>query len=391
MNLHPRDPLCRCFRFFLLPGIFSLALCGCAGRTGTAENREKPGQAASVQISAAWFYFDRDGKLTPAGHPAEIPVAEFRPWTEVPAVMDAGFADDRPVLLVNKNGLLSPDQFAGPVSPDTLFPSADALASGTAAAFVSAGGETYIRFYRSTVFDADRSVQPVALFRAGRAPAFPLEPAAFAADFGMEENAQMVALEYSGGPEPWTAAFKSRLDPADSVSFAYLAFSALPVSSGFRGRSISAEEFRNAAGRGAAGQIPAVFTELLAPLPENQDVLLHITRKGSPATQMWSSAFSAGPAGSGTNGTLEGWAFADDAFAAVLFADGTCYLKPVNSGGGIKALRFPALNRGYRYTAFAVSGRHILAGWEESRFYETGRSGILAVTLPPGFYPESGS
>ena len=69
-----------------------------------------------MQISSAWFYFDRDGKLTPAGHPAEIPVAEFRPWTEVPAVMDAGFADGRPVLLVNKNGLLSPDQFAGPVS-----------------------------------------------------------------------------------------------------------------------------------------------------------------------------------------------------------------------------------------------------------------------------------
>ena len=85
---------------------------------------------------------------------------------------------------------------------------------------------------------------------------------------------------------------------------------------------------------------------------------------------------------------LNGCGFLTDKTAAALFSDGTLYIAPADNAdnaSGIKCIRLPSLNGGYIYTSFIISGEKILAGWEERRFYETGRSGILEVTLNPEY------
>lgn len=52
----------------------------------------------------------------------------------------------------------------------------------------------------------------------------------------------------------------------------------------------------------------------------------------------------------------------------------------------MKAYKLPPLSGGYRYTGFLVSGTVLLAAWEEQRFYETGRAGILEIPLPNEVY-----
>ena len=365
-------------------GIALCALAGCAGsNTRNSSDEDIQTKERSDNIVTSWFYFDSSGSLARAESPAAIPSPGFKAWTEAPAVMDAGIAGGSPVLLVNKKGALAAETLASPLSadgfavPEGVFPSAAALSAGTLASFASEGGRTYARFYKSIVFDTDRSAQPVALFLCGEGPLFPLQPVAFASDFGAAEDAQFVSLNHVGGDEPWTAAFKSRVGVAGGVAFEYFALTSLPGSAGFSSKEISSGEFQSLSESARSGDIPPTFAALLGLVPDSARVSIKIAGEGFPET----CEFTRG----GTGESLDAWGFAFDGGAALLFSDGTFYFANENSGT-VKALRFPSLNSGYTYTAFVFSDTGILAGWEERRFYETGRSGIIAVSTPAGFF-----
>ena len=369
-------------RHALFLRLFGLAaaLCALACRAGCAESNAR-NSAQDIQIeklssgiATTWFYFDASASLVKTESPAAIPSPGFKAWTEVPAVMDAGLADGAPVLLVNKKGALSAKTLA---VPEGAFPSAAALSAGTLASFASENGKTYARFYRSVVFGSDRSAQPVALFLCGEGPLFPLTPAAFASDFGAGEDAQFVSLSYTDGDEPWAAAFKSSEDGADGVAFEYFALAAMPGSPGFSSKKISSGEFQARSERARRGSLPQAFAAMLELASASSHVSIKIAGEGFPETREFITG--------GQGEQLSAWGFAFGGGAALLFSDGTFYFAR-ESGGAVKGLRFPRLNGGYTYTAFVFSDEGILAGWEERRFYETGRSGIIAVSTPAGFF-----
>ena len=385
--------------FFRLCGS-GFVLCALACCAGCAEsNARKDSSGLQVDeltgdIATTWFYFDSSGSLVRAENPAAIPSPGFKAWTEAPSVMDAGIADGSPVLLVNKKGALAAETLlyapslvtdggeSRPLAdaefavPHGIFPSASSISSGTLAAFACEDGKTYARFYKSVVFDSDRASQPVALFLCGEGPFFPLESAAFASDFGADENAQCVALLYTKD-EPWIAAFKSRVGVAGSLAFEYFALTALPGSAGFSSSKLSSEEFQSLSERARGDALPQAFSSLLALVPATTRVSIKIAGEGFPET----CEFVTG----GEAMSLSAWGFLFEGGAAVLFSDGTFYFAKENSDV-VKSLRFPRLNAGYLYTAFVFSDTGILAGWEERRFYETGRSGIIAVSTPAGFF-----
>ena len=377
-----------CRLFLELFGVaFMLCALACCAGCAESNTRKTQNDIQSYEelssIATSWLYFDADGNLTVIDNPSAIPSPGFRPWTEAPAVMDAGIAGNSPVLLVNKKGALSAETLAslspnGAFSvPEGIFPSAAALSSGTLASFAFEGGKTFARFYRSVVFDSDRSSQPVALFLCGEAPYFPLESPVLASSFGAKKDAQFVSLNYTGKNEPWVAAFKSRVGIASGVSFEYFALSALPGSPGFSSRSISAVEFQALSESASSESPPQAFAALLALVPASARVSIQIAGEGFPETREFATG--------GQGESLAAWGFEFEGGAAVLFSDGTFYFAKKNSGT-VKALRFPRLNSGYTYTAFVFSDEGILAGWEERRFYETGRSGIIAVSVPAGFF-----
>ena len=65
--------------------------------------------------------------------------------------------------------------------------------------------------------------------------------------------------------------------------------------------------------------------------------------------------------------------------AALLLPDGTLMLN--TSGRGIRKAQLPSLPENFIYTAFSISDTEITAAWEESIFYEVGRTGIFTAEL----------
>ena len=84
----------------------------------------------------------------------------------------------------------------------------------------------------------------------------------------------------------------------------------------------------------------------------------------------------------GTGTPVEGRALVSGHETAAPFADGSFYFRPAKSDAKVAHLQLPALSRGYVYTDFVIAGKKILAAWEEQRFFETGRAGLLEITLP---------
>ncbi len=368
--------------------LYTLTCCtGCAesNNRDTSVSGDGDGSASS---SMNWFYFDDEGNLTEIENPSMIPAVEFKPWTEATAVLDSGFSGQEPVLLVNKKGLVSPDMLIPdtpvletesdalhPATADGIFPSAEKLSSGTSVALLTENGKTFIRFYRNSVFSGNTSLQPVSLYSCEDVSPFGIGDAVYAADFGAKENSQCVSLNYTGDPgEPWIAAFKSSLDKGGGFLFEYLALSSLPVSSGFKSRVVSAGDFQASIEKSTKKPVPEPFEDFLALVPSSYGVSLKISGKDFPASCTFVS-------GGDKSRIFEGCGFLTDDTVATLFSDGTLYLASRNGNSRLRTIRLPVLNRGYIYTSFVVSGHKILAGWEERRFFETGRSGILAVSL----------
>ena len=367
--------------FFSLFFLYTFTCCtGCAESNNRKNGENSVAENILNEIALNWFYFDGTGALVRAENPSLIPAVEFKPWTEAVSVLDAVFSGQEPVLLVNKMGLLSSSMVAMSGS-SVVFPNAEKLSSGTAASLASENGKTYIRFYRNSVFSRNPLSQPVSLFFCTDSAPFLIAGAVYADDFGAKKNSQCVSLNYTGNPaEPWAAAFKSSLDNAGGVLFEYLAFSSLPLSSGFESRVVSAGDFQTLIEKNSKARLPEAFSGFVSMIPGSHGFSLKISGKGFPASRTFVS---------GENSpVLNGCGFLTDKTAAALFSDGTLYIAPADNAdnaSGIKCIRLPSLNGGYIYTSFIISGEKILAGWEERRFYETGRSGILEVTLNPEY------
>ena len=56
-------------------------------------------------------------------------------------------------------------------------------------------------------------------------------------------------------------------------------------------------------------------------------------------------------------------------------------LSAKNKNSKVIALKLPKLPSGFSYGTFAISGSYFYAAWEESEFYEVGKSGFICVNL----------
>ena len=130
-------------------------------------------------------------------------------------------------------------------------------------------------------------------------------------------------------------------------------------------------------------------------MPESFEFYLSCREEGRLAPVLYDNTKAQSPAG----GYLaQGWGFLSTAGAAALFSDGTVYITksllmqaenqadqdasgtPTDIGGVI-AFRLPKLPAGFSYGEFTIQGNTLYAGWEETDFYKTARSGFIAVDL----------
>jgi hypothetical protein len=352
---------------------FSLVFSAIAGKKAADPNSGT--QAAAAPKTSGWYYFSDTG-IHPADNPGSIPARNFVPWTEAVRVSDAAIVDGTPSFLINRLGLMTSGTAGGSpaMHTDSLFSSA------TAAGILKTQGTTAVRLYRNSFFAEKSAASPGESICLAR-----YEPASggftallSAADLGLPKDAQCVSLDRTG--TAWYASFKS--EAGGKVDFIYLTFETLPArdsagkvdASGVR--KISMDAFQKAVSPASVTDAPDGVRNILAKLP---DTLVYTVKLYSDATQ---STQTYARRGEGT--ALDGTAFVSPSSSAILFSDGTFYYGPNGDSGDIRTIQLPALSRGYVYTSFLISGTSLIAAWEEQRFFETGRAGILVTTIPNG-------
>ena len=356
-----------------------VVLAGCA-KSGSPEN-ETAAESAETAPGSGWYYFSDSG-IHAAKSPSDIPARTFVPWTEAVRVSDAAVIDGTPTFLINHLGLMTgaSESESSALHTDTaLFPGM------TAAGIYQTGTGTGIRVYRNSFFadnaaKADPAAGAVCL--AGFDTASGTFPVLLtASDLGLSGNAQCVALDRIGSM--WYASFKYEKD--GKVEFEYLEFASFPARSTDTGsvdlsgiRKISAETYRTSVSPFSYEDAPDPLKSALTRLPAETAFNLKVYSRAAPSAQTYVRA------GEGT--PVDGSAFVSDERTAVLFADGTVYFSPNNTPDANQVFHLPALSRGYVYTNFILSGTKLVAAWEEQRFYETGRAGLLEITLPDTLY-----
>lgn len=354
---------------------FAIIASGCAGRA--ASNGAARG-ASPKERGTLWFYFSDTG-IHQAKSPAEIPARKFLPWTEAVRVSDAAIVDNAPALLINRLGLMTTGSAGGAsaLHTDSLFSQA------TAAGICKTATGTAIRFYRNSFFaaDGDASGSGGPFLARYDAAAGTFSVLLKAQDLAQDPDAQCVALDRLDSD--WFASFKT--DKGGKVEFNYLKFAQIPEReasgaapdiSGMR--TISKDEYQRSVTPTAVSRGPEALASLLAKIPSQAPLALRVYSRSMKSTRAYARA--------GDGDALEGTAYVSDDKAAVLFADGTFYICPDNSSGKVHTIKLPALSQGYVYTTFVLAGNTLLAAWEEQRFFETGRAGILETPLPDGVY-----
>lgn len=362
----------------LLTAILLLSA-GCAQRNSDnkadAEATDtKTMSESAIPQGAGWYYFSDTG-IHPAPNPADIPARSFLPWTEAVRVSDAAIVNSVPALLINRLGLMTSG--TGTEAPalhtDSLF------AGSTAAGILRTESGTAIRLYRNSFF-GDGTASGDGTFLADYDTATgTIRQSLSARDFALDDAAQCVALDRIGSM--WYASFK--LEKAGKVDFTYLEFESFPKKSessyDLSGiRKISSESYQKSVAPFYWSDAPDQLKSLLANLPETTAFTLKVYSRSARSTQTYLRQ------GEGT--PVDGYAYLSDDTSAVLFADGTFCYSADNSSGKTQTLKLPALSSGYVYTAFVISGKSLLAAWEEQRFFETGRAGLLATALPDTVY-----
>jgi hypothetical protein len=348
-----------------------------------SETGQTEGRPDSSTAEAAWFYFSAAG-IHSVQSPKDIPAVTFVPWTEAVRVSDSAIVNKVPSFLINRLGLMTS---GSGTEPPALHTDPDFFSSATAAAIYNTGSETGIRMYRNTFFpDADgkQAADQTAngLFMA----TFDSTNGHFSAlmtakDLGLNEKAQCVALDRIGSM--WYAAFKYESD--SKVQFSYIEFESFPAKDPSTGnytlsgqRQITRDSYQKSVAPFSFADAPDSLKSVLATLPAGTAVNLRLYSPSFKSAQNYTRP------GDGT--PVDATAFVSDDRTAVLFADGTFYYRSDNQIDKTSVIRLPPLANGYVYTNFILTDKSLLAAWEERRFYETGRAGLLEISLPDAVY-----
>ncbi|HHU35800.1 MAG TPA: hypothetical protein GXZ47_01085 [Treponema sp.] len=353
-----------------------LIVCACGSRNRNApENIEPATETSPTKATSGWYYFSSLG-IHAVSSPALIPAKPFIPWTEAVRVVDTALLPSGPVFLINKLGIMAPGSHD---IPPALITDSTFFSDRTAQGFVLSPTNAAVHLYRNTFFTAkDSSAEDIFLINyhpiTGK-----FSPLLRASDLNIPTNTQCTGINQIGSM--WYGIFKVQKE--STVEFLYREFKTFPPKQDVNGTclladttSIDAAAYQLSVMPFPLNTLPDSILTLVSHIPAETPLAINLYPTDSGTTQAYVR-------GSGQE-IRKGFAIASDTTTAVLFADGTMYIR--DRQDTVRIFKLPQLSRGYEYSGFLLSGKKLLAAWEEQRFYETGRTGILEISLPDGVY-----
>lgn len=351
-----------------------------------------------------WFYFTDDG-FKETAVPRNAPKRYKKPWTEAVRITSSVVINDTAYFLVNKSGLLvcppaSGVQTEGIASKTMLIKDTAAFASAACGSLFCIDETPVFNLFTNSIFSPEKNAESVLpekndpfliqYVKENRA----FVPVLRTVDFDWPADAEVRELFFIDGV--WHALLKK--DNMQRTEFyAYAFYSVEPITSFARTRissqagvsggkpqivhtEIGIQDFREKIRPLSASAMPDKLKHLLLPVPPSVPWYLEYTADDFPApVRFVQGAHAPDP--------RQAYAVSSRNYSAALFEDGTvCFagtlpMKHVLNGGKTSVFKLPRLPAGYTYTCAAVAGSTLIAAWEETTFFETGKSGFLAVDL----------
>ena len=378
---------------FLTPLLF----CACK-----KQQEQLPVQnAISLEITKsnhAWYYFSNTNYHY-IDKPQHAPAAAQKPWTESIRISSANNesctqnSDSKAYAVVNRLGILSFNDDAIYLSPDTIF------SNRTAGNLVFLNNNPVFSVYKSAFFN-DTILTPE-YKNDGSAHLFLLQfdPAAKVSyplincnNITDKTNSEITDFYWNG--LEWCCSIKTISDTKNE--FSYVRFKPLvpllSLSPSTADDKISIEEcdadfFRNCKVQYNYSDSPDRIKKLLAGFDKKLPFIIEVKNAGGSSPRIFQNTVEGS-----SEKDLHAKAILSANWSAALFEDGTLFLegalpgKHILRSGMPVAIRLPKLPVGFIYSDFVISGTTLYAAWEESSFYKTGRAGFLQVNLERTLY-----
>ena len=357
-----------------------LLFAACANKEAepeTVSSTEKA-EAETEPVSTVWYYFTQDEEsetpcLKQTDSPEKVPEQDFRPWTEAVRVSGLGLMYDPPLFIVNKAGILP----AFSIEEEPILEIKSEFYTKTAEGFYRTDVGSLIRLYTNTIFSSilqDESPSSLLRYNSVNGELLSLiNPQTF----NLKNISQLSALEFN---KKWFAAFKTEQD--GRVEFDYFSFPSFEALLKGEYSAINQEEFINESSpvtvfqdNDGIGKIlkmteKNIKAEIFSEDLKTKQVLFYRNSNTSYAGDFEITA-------SVCEFTPEN---DQNTFKAVLLETGRLfYTNPETQEWEETAL--PALPEGFIYTYFVIGKDIIIAAWEEQRFFETGRSGLIVYKI----------
>lgn len=391
---------------YILTILLTLVSCGTA----------KPKEISKLKAHQ-WYYFNHRGFYS-VDLPQQAPEVAEKPWTEAIRISGAGNNTSDNCALINRLGIL--DFTSG--QPE-LFRDLMLFNEVTADTLIFTEYGPVFHLYQNTHFNP-KSINLLTNPNQGQEDLFsrPLlvrydrkqklcTPILTYGNMNLPPEAQLTSI--IPHEDKWIGAIKTTKD--DVVNFKYITFEALDKGGTIPDvakdlvptTEIDADTFRQAQRPTSLSKAPLLLQQLFAQVPNSFEFYLSCREEGKLAPVLYDNTKNQSPAG---GYQAQGWGYLSTGGAAALFSDGTVYIsksllqdakvpqetKPSGSAevqekpngvslspstAGVIAFRLPKLPAGFSYGEFTIQGNSLYAGWEETDFYKTARSGFIAVNL----------
>ena len=386
--------------------IVCCCLASCAKKNGkdltSGYSRILNSRSAYADMTHRWFYFTDEG-FKETDVPRNAPKRQKKPWTEAVRITSSALINGTGYFLVNKLGMLvcpsaSGLQKQGIASKTQLVKDPDLFLSAAAGSLFCIDERPVFNLYTNSIFSAGNPQQ-----KNDQNEAFLIEysaenrnfiPLLNGGDFDRPRGAQLRELFFIN--DIWYALFKAaQTDRTEFYAYSFYtvepitAFARAPISaesgtSGFKPdiivKNIGVQEFRDTVKPQPSSAMSAGLKDLLAPVPASVPWYLEVFSDGASASERFVRREHAPKA-------RQAYASSGADFSAAVFEDGTvCFIgtlpmKHVVNEGRPVAFKLPRLPAGYTYSCALIAGSTLFVSWEETAFFETGRSGFLAVDL----------
>lgn len=375
--------------------IFSLSLTGCN------KNQDYEFQSERDILSLGfgkkgdhykWFYFT-DQKIEEVERPDFSPVISRGPWTETIRISSANNVENvnkpKGYAIVNRLGILT---FEG--DKVTLSKDVGTFTDRTAGNLVFVNDTPVFQVYKSSFFND--SISAADYKKDDKNHLFLLQyddntqlsyPIVNCRNISDKEQAEITDFNWNG--TEWNCSVKYIED--GKINFSYINWrpvssllSITPASakSDIIAQETTVQKFRNSKNAMDFDNAPERVKSMLQGYGSKIPFTMELKNAGGASARIYQNSVS-----DSLKFERKCYGILAKEISSVLFDDGTLYLqgnlrgKPFFNDGGTIVLRLPKLPAGYVYGEYVITENTLFAAWEESSFYESGRSGFIAVNL----------